>query len=127
MLDSEDTPSSADNHGLVWDTRRNHWGWRHYLGEDYGTDNVSKYASPARETDYSGLPACYTFVTDGEPFYQETMDYVQNLKDAGVEACVDVYSGNAHAFDLLTPWRKQSKLARERLCEVFSAWLSAVR
>ncbi len=56
MLDSEDTASSADNHGKVWNTRRNHWGWKHYLGDLYGTDEVSKYASPARETDSSGIP-----------------------------------------------------------------------
>ncbi len=80
MLDCEDTPSSVDNHGKVWNTKRNHWGWRHYLGEAYGSKEVSKYASPARETDYSGLPPCYTFVASGEPFYDETLTYIKNLQ-----------------------------------------------
>ena len=48
MLDSNDTPSSRDNHGKVWNTRRNHWGWRHYLAELHGVDRVPAYASPAR-------------------------------------------------------------------------------
>lgn len=119
MLDCEDTASSADNHGRVWNTKRNHWGWKHYLGDLYGTDGVSKYASAARETDYRNLPPCYTFVADGEPFYEETLTYVKNLQDAGVEASVDVYHGNVHAFDMLLPWKVDSKTARKRLCEEY--------
>lgn len=124
MLDSEDTPSSADNHGRNWDTRRNHRAWKRYLGVLYGTDLVSKYASPARETDYAGLPPCYTYVTEGEPFLDETLGFVSRLQEAGVEARVDVYPGDLHAFDLLEPWRDESRLAKERLCEVFSRWLA---
>lgn len=123
MLDCEDTESSSDNHGRVWNTRRNHWGWRNYLGDLYGSADVSKYASPARETDYSNLPPCYTFVAAGEPFYTETLDYVRNLQKAGVEASVDVYPGDTHAFDMLTPWKKESKAARRRLCEVFERYI----
>ncbi|MBP5522405.1 MAG: alpha/beta hydrolase [Bacteroidales bacterium] len=123
MLDSEDTPSSADNHGRMWNTRLNHWGWRQYLGEAYGTDTVSKYASPAREIDYSGLPPCYTFVMDGEPFYDETLTYVRHLQEAGVEASVDVYEGDVHAFDMVQPGRDISKQARKKLCEEFSRLL----
>lgn len=115
MLDCEDTASSADNHGRIWNTKRNHWGWRHYLGEAYGTDSVSKYASPARETEYSGLPPCYTFVCDGEPFYEETLTYVRNLQEAGVEASVDVYHGDVHAFDMFSPKKGLGKQAREKL------------
>ena len=119
MLDCEDTPSSADNHGRVWNTKRNHWGWRHYLGDAYGTDSVSKYSSPARETDYAGLPPCYTFVCEGEPFYEETLSYVRNLQEAGVEASVDVYPGNVHAFDMLQPGKEQSKQARQCLMDAY--------
>ena len=123
MLDSEDTASSADNHGRVWNTKRNHWGWKHYLGDQYGAESVDKYASPARETDYSNLPPCYTFVADGEPFYAETLTYVKNLQDAGVEAKVDVYHGKTHAFDMLHPKRKQSKLAKRRLCLAYKRFM----
>ena len=112
MLDCEDTDSSRDNHGRVWNTRRNHWGWRHYLGDQYGTDHAPKYASPARETDYHGLPPCYTFVQDGEPFFVETMRYIRQLQQAGVEAQFQVTHGSMHAFDLLTPWTEKSRCAR---------------
>lgn len=120
MLDCEDTESSADNHGKVWNTARNHWGWKHYLGKAPGTGPVSKYASPARETDYSNLPPCYTFVQDGEPFYAETLTYVRNLQEAGVEASVDVYHGDVHAFDMLQPSKDKSKEARRKLLEAFN-------
>lgn len=119
MLDCEDTPSSRDNHWHAgWGTRRNHWGWRHYLG-DIPRDKVSKYASAARETDYSGLPPCYTFVAEGEAFRDETLSYVQHLRDAGLDASVDVFPGTVHSFDLMCPWRKSSRDAIERLCEEY--------
>ena len=119
MLDCEDTESSADNQGKIWNTRKNHRAWKRYLGALYGTDEVPSYASPARETDYSGLPPCYTYVLDGEPFYAETLAYVKNLQDAGVDAKVDVFHGDVHAFDGYLFWQEQSKLAKQRLCEEY--------
>jgi len=118
MLDCEDTPSSADNHAPGWNTRRNRRGWSRYLGELYGTDRVPSYASPSRETDCRGLPPCYTFVCEGEPFRDETLTYVRRLREAGVEANADVYPGSLHAFDGLF-WTKRAKQARRRLCEVY--------
>ena len=101
MLDDRDTPSSKDNHGKVWDTARNHAAWKRYLGPLYGTDDIPPYAVPARETNYEGLPPCYTFVGDLEPFLCETLTYVENLKKAGVDAACDVYKGHYHAFDVM--------------------------
>ena len=100
MISNIDTESSCDNHGKVWNTRRNHFGWRLYLRKG-AKRQVSPYASPAWQTDYSNLPPCYTFVGDGEPFYAETLRYVEKLKADGVKAEVDVYHTNMHAFDIL--------------------------
>ena len=69
MLDDRDTPSSADNHAPNWNSKRNRKAWKRYLREAYGTDLVSCYAAPARCEDYHGLPPCYTYVGDVEPFY----------------------------------------------------------
>lgn len=126
MLDCEDTPSSRDNHGRGWDTRRNHWGWRHYLGALSGTGRVPKYASPSRETDYCDLPPCYTFVCDGEPFYDETLTYVKELRRAGVPADVDVYHGNLHGFDFLF-WTKKARTARKKLCQIYETAMETER
>ncbi len=108
MISNIDTESSKDNHGRVWNTRRNHTGWRLYLRK-HAKDQVSPYASPAWQTDFSGLPPCYTFVGDGEPFYAETLQYVKMLRSAGVEAEADVYHTDMHAFDIL----QDSELSRE--------------
>lgn len=100
MLSNLDTDTSRDNHGKVWNTRRNHLGWRLYL-RGAAKEKVSPYASPAWQTDYRDLPPCYTFVGDGEPFYAETLQYVENLKRSGVPAEADVYHTDVHAFDML--------------------------
>ncbi len=120
MLDCEDTDSSRDNESMLfWDTKLNHDAWKKYLGGLWGTDDVPEYASPAKRKDYSGLPPCYTFVADGEPFYCETLEYVKHLKEAGVEAEVDVYRSDAHAFDILFPWMECSREARKAFLEHF--------
>lgn len=112
MIDNLDTDSSRNNHAPVWNTKRNHMGWKAYLGDLWELgEKVSPYAAAARQTDYTNLPPAYTFVGDIEPFYCETLTYIENLKKAGVEACVDVYPNCFHAFGMLLPFRKVSKQA----------------
>ena len=79
MLDDRDTESSHDNHGRVWNTRRNHFAWRFYLR---GTDRaqLSPYAAPA-----------------------EAVRYFERLRAAGVPAELDVYHSDMHAFDMMRP------------------------
>lgn len=110
MLDDRDTESSRDNHAPVWNTRRNHRGWKAYLGKRWGLD-VSPYAAPARQTNFAGLPPAYTFVGDIEPFYCETLAFVRQLRQAGVPARVDVYPNGFHGFDLLLPFWRVSRRA----------------
>jgi len=118
MIDNFDTESSKDNHGKVWNTRRNHFGWRMYLRKDAKAE-VSPYAAAARQTDYTGLPPAYTFVGDEEPFYCETLTFIDNLKKAGIEASVDVYHTNIHAFDEMKPELEISTQAVEKFEEHF--------
>ena len=109
MLDDRDTPSSRDNRGFPWNTKRNHAAWKQYLREVAG--EAPPYAAPARQKDYTGLPPAYTFVGDREPFYCETLTYVEKLREAGVSAAVDVYPTGFHAFDMLLPMRRISRQA----------------
>ena len=108
MLDDRDTPSSRDNHAPVWNTKRNHAAWKLYLK---GLKDIPAYAAPARQTDYANLPPCYTYVGDIEPFYCETLNYVANLRKAGVKAEVDVYPDWYHAYDLFFPFTRKGKAA----------------
>lgn len=109
MIDDRDTESSRNNHGISWNTKRNHAAWKLYLSDVNG--EIPAYAAPARQTDFTGLPPAYTFVGDREPFYCETLEYIENLKKAGVPAHVDVYKTGFHAFDMLMPFRKISRQA----------------
>lgn len=119
MIDNLDTESSRDNHGRIWNTRKNHMAWRMYLRKD-AKSMVSAYVAPARQTDYSGLPPAYTFVGDGEPFYTETLSYVENLRKAGVSAKADVYHSDMHAFDMMKPEEETSRRAIARFNEEFA-------
>ncbi|MBR2490786.1 MAG: alpha/beta hydrolase [Ruminiclostridium sp.] len=108
MLDDRDTDSSRDNHAPVWNTKRNHAAWKLYLK---GLEEVPPYGAPARQTDYRNLPPAYTFVGDMEPFYCETLTYIENLKQAGVPALVDVYPNWFHAYDMFFPFRSKARRA----------------
>lgn len=118
MLDNEDTESSRDNHGRNWDTRRNHLGWKLYLRALEG--EVPSYAAAARAKDYQDLPPAYTFVGDGEPFYSETLSYIEALQKAGIEADVDVYPTDFHAFDIMHIEWDISKQAAKKFNEHFA-------
>lgn len=124
MLDCDDTETSRDNRSpLFWNTKRNHEAWKQYLGPLWGSGNVPAYASPAKQTDHSGLPPCYTFVAQGEPFLAETLEYVRRLNEAGVEAEVDVFPAEMHAFDVMFPWKKVSKEAKASFLNHFEKQL----
>lgn len=109
MLDYRDTDSSRNNHGISWNTKLNHKAWKLYLRNISG--EIPPYASPAMQTDYNDLPPAYTFVGNREPFYCETMTYIDLLRQAGVSAHIDVYPTGFHAFDMLLPFRKISRQA----------------
>ena len=51
MISNIDTDSSHDNHGKVWNTRKNHLGWRLYLRND-AKKTVSPYATPSQQKNY---------------------------------------------------------------------------
>lgn len=119
VLDDRDTESSRDNHGKVWNTRKNHLAWKLYLRGTLKVQ-VPAYAAPARAQDFADLPPAYTFVGDGEPFYVETLRYIENLKRAGIPAEVNVYHTDIHAFDMMQPELAISKIAAEKFNQAFA-------
>ena len=66
-------------------------------------------------------PPAYTFVSTNEPFYSETVTFIENLRKAEVPAEIDVYPGLFHAFDMLKPSLEASKDAAWR----FNEWVGA--
>ena len=87
----------------------------------------SPYASPIHQKDFSDLPPAYTFVGNGEPFYAETLEYVRKLKEANIEAEVDVYPSDMHAFDMLDPESEVSQQAIRTFEEKFEKALMRIQ
>lgn len=110
MIDDRPTESNRGNNAPLWNSRANDLGWRLYLGELYGKPDLPCYAAPSRAVDYRGLPPTCTFVGDIEPFYDETVTYVENLKKSGVKTHFKIFGGCFHAFDMVCP---KTEVARE--------------
>ncbi|GGL44942.1 alpha/beta hydrolase [Phycicoccus endophyticus] len=105
MLDDRDaTVSTAQIDGVgVWDRTSNLTGWTALLGERRGTDEVSVYAAPARETDHTGLPPAYIDCATAEVFRDEDVAYATGLWRAGVQAELHVWPGGFHGCDMMAP------------------------
>ena len=117
------TESSRDNNAPVWDSVSNKIAWKMYLGKLYGTDKIPKYAAPARETDYSGLPPAYTFVGTIEAFHDETAAYFNMLGNAGVPVKINEYKGCYHGFD---KFGKRTKPGKEAMDNFLGEFIFAV-
>ncbi len=118
MIDCRDTETSKNNHGRVWNTKRNHFGWNMYL-KNTDRSQVPVYASAALNKDWHGLPPAYSFVGEGEPFLQETKDYIRHLQEAGIAAQMDIWPIDMHAFDMLKPKLAVSRQAAAKFEEHF--------
>lgn len=119
MLDDRVTETSKGNNAPVWDTKANKAAWRIYLGDKVMNNNVSAYASPARNKDFSNLPPAISIIGTAEPFYAETLTYFDNLNKAGVETRLKEFEGGYHAFDMLAPYAEISKNADKFLLEKY--------
>ena len=124
MLDNTmSTESMKDNDCIGWNEEKNKVAWRMYLGDDYRSESVSKYASPSREKDYRGLPPAFCYVGSCDPFCDENVQYIDNLKKAGVEAECIVLKGGYHAFEVNSPKAALSAKAREHY---YKAYMHAI-
>ncbi len=106
------TSSMVGNKAPVWDELNTKKAWSIYL-ENLVNDDIPKYAAPARETNFENLPPAITFVGSVEPFRDETIYYVESLKKANIEVYFKLYPGCFHAFDVMVPWSRQAKDARD--------------
>jgi acetyl esterase/lipase len=122
MIDDRgNTPSAQDNDSPFWNTKLNTLGWDLYLKDlKSRNEDIPVYAAPARETDYSNLPPTATFVGDLEPFKDETIAYVENLKKAGVTTKFKLYKNCFHGFDAVVPKAKISQKANKFILDEFS-------
>lgn len=125
MLDDRmRTESARDNDAPVWDSESNAVAWRLYLGERAGLAGVPAYAAPSRATDFRGLPPAVSFVGSLDPFRDETQEYMENLRNAGVPVEFRVFEGCYHGFDQVCPDARVSRDATSLVVEAFTKAVS---
>jgi len=101
MLDDRQRTPSIGATGLyVWGAESNEYGWRSYLGDLYGSDEVPPYAAAARSTDLAGLPPSCVVVGSIDGFRDEDVDYASRLNQAGVPCELHVIAGLPHAYQM---------------------------
>ncbi|MCI9843542.1 alpha/beta hydrolase [Flavobacterium pectinovorum] len=95
----------------VWTYDNNYTGWTASLGEDRGKDGVSAIASPARLTEFKGLPPTFISVGDLDIFRNENLEYAGKLAKAGVPIEFHLHQGAPHGFEFIAPDANVSKRA----------------
>ncbi|MGN7477460.1 alpha/beta hydrolase [Solibacillus silvestris] len=103
----DDRCNTASNEEItderVWNGAGNRAAWDMYLGDLKDADDVPIYAAPARAEDYSDLPPTFTCIGDLDPFRDETITYVQKLRQSDVPTEFHLYPGGFHGFESFAP------------------------
>ena len=101
MLDDRNTVEDpALLQFATWNYDDNYTGWQCYVGDAIGSQGVSAYAAPSRETDLSGLPDAFIDVGELDIFRDESIDYATRLVQAGSSVEFHLYPGAPHGFEL---------------------------
>lgn len=110
MLDDRTATVDARTQSFcTWDCDDNITGWRAFLGDMAGSDDVSPYAAPGRADDLSGLPPAYIDVGALDIFCDEDLTYAKRLMAAGIPTEFHLYAGAPHGFEIFAP---QTDVAR---------------
>ena len=100
MLDDRQITASSQRDDLhLWSRRSNTFGWKAYLGDLYGSEDIPGYAAPARAENLEDLPPAYICVGSLDGFRDEDIAYAQRLLQAGVPTELHVLPGVPHGFD----------------------------
>jgi acetyl esterase/lipase len=114
MLDDRGITVSSQLEGLpVWSRESNAFGWRSYLGDRQGTDDVPVDAAPARATELNGLPPTFIGVGTVDCLRDESIDFAARLCRAAVPTELHVYAGAVHGFDMFADTSVARTAARD--------------
>lgn len=118
MIDYFETSTSKNNDSPVWNTKSNKEAWNLYL-KNIDINDIPIYASPSLNKDFKNLPPLITYIGTLDPFYEEVMTYVNNLRNNGIDVKIKVYEGCFHAFDLFGYFTSLGKSSRKFLLESY--------
>ena len=97
----------------VWSRESNEFGWKSYLGDLYGRDDVPYTAAAARALDLRGLPPAIVCVGGADGFRDEDIDYALRLSQAGVDTELHVYPGAPHGAQIIADSPQAKQWARD--------------
>ncbi|WP_460274734.1 alpha/beta hydrolase [Celeribacter sp. ULVN23_4] len=125
--DTQPDDPSREVLGGTWDSRTNRFGWGQYLRSLHASgQDIPPYAAAARNTDYSGFPPTISFVGTLEPFFWETVAYMDAIKAAGVDTRFEVFEGCFHGFEIVagdTPiGQKGQRFTYDSFAEFYDAY-----
>ncbi|MGN7479683.1 alpha/beta hydrolase fold domain-containing protein [Solibacillus silvestris] len=116
MIDDRvESPSNkeiTDGRGF-WNSISKRSSWDMYLSTLNENEEVPIYAAPVRAVGNSDLPPTFTFIDDLDPFRDETITYVQKLRQHGVPVEFHLYPGGFHGFKGTVPNTTISREANE--------------
>ncbi len=119
MIDDRQTTSSSRLDGLpIWSRESNEFGWRSYLGDLYGSDDIPPYAAAARAENLVGLPPALVIVGGADGFRDEDIGYALRLNQSGVPTELHVLPGAPHGVQMFM----DSVVAR-RWGQIVTEWL----
>jgi acetyl esterase/lipase len=75
--------------------------WDCILGDARGSDSVTPYQAPARETDLSNLPPTYIDAGECEVFRDPSVAFASNMWRCGTTCELHIWPGAFHGFDML--------------------------
>jgi acetyl esterase/lipase len=113
MIDDTQTSVTANLDVPIWNPESNEFGWKSYLGDLFGGEEIPYYAAPARAGDLAGLPPTYIMVGTLDGFADEDINYAMRLNHAGVEVELHVYPGAPHGFEGFAPGAAVARQARK--------------
>ena len=103
MLDDRQVTSSSQLDGLpVWSRESNTFGWKSYLGDLYGAEDVPGYAAATRADDLTGLPPALVIVGGADGFRDEDIHYALRLNQSGVPTELHVLPGAPHGVQIFS-------------------------
>lgn len=85
----------------IWHRPNAMLSWKYYLG-DLDDSAIPYYASPARATDFSGLPRTYISVMEFDPLRDEGIEFAKALLEAGVHVEFHLFPGTFHGSVMAT-------------------------
>lgn len=93
----------------VWDRQANLESWNWYVGDTSGSEPIHPLASPLHAENLGGLPNIFIDVGSADLFFDEDIQMVARLVDAGVNVEFHSYPGAFHASEMFAPEAALSK------------------